>query len=105
MPILEKKKELTFYDPAGPVKEMAILQQGPRHIRTQNTTVYTDKSNNKTHTLMIKLAMYSNICLAFKLFPDLSCSNDYGVTCKFAQATPSSRPLVRDVTLAEMNKS
>ena len=56
-----EKKELTFYDPAGPVKEMAILQQGPRHIRTQNTTVYTDKSNNKTHTLMIKLAMYSNI--------------------------------------------
>ena len=54
---------------------------------------------------MIKLAMYSNICLAFKLFPDLSCSNDYGVTCKFAQATPSSPPLVRDVTLAEMNKS
>ena len=49
---------------------------------------------------MIKLAMYSNICLAFNLFADLSCSNDYGVPCKFAQATPSSRPLVRDVTLA-----
>ena len=54
---------------------------------------------------MIKLAMYSNICLAFNLLPDLSYSNDYGVPCKFAQATPSSCPLVRDVTLAGMNKS
>ena len=105
MPILEKKKELTFYDPAGPVKEMAILQQGPRHIRTQNTTVYTDKSNNKTHTLMTKLAMYSNICITFYLFLDLSCSNDYGVPYKFAQAIRRSRPLLCDVTLPLMNRS
>ena len=94
-----EKKELTFYDPAGPVKEMAILQQGPRHMRTQNTTVYTDKSNNKTHSLMIKLAMYSNICITFYLFLDLSCSNDYGVPYKFAQAIRRSRPLLCDVTL------
>ena len=100
-----EKKELTFYDPAGPVKEMAILQQGPRHIRTQNTTVYTDKSNNKTHTLMIKLAMYSNICITFYLFLDLSCSNDYGVPYKFAQAIRRSRPLLCDVTLPLMNRS
>ena len=100
-----EKKELTFYDPAGPVKEMAILQQGPRHIRTQNTTVYTDKSNNKTHTLTIKLAMYSNICITFSLFLDLCCSNDYGVSYKFAQAIRSSRPLLCDVTLPLMNRS
>ena len=100
-----EKKELTFYDPAGPVKEMAILQQGPRHMRTQNTTVYTDKSNNKTHSLMIKLAMYSNICINFYLFLDLSCSNDYGVPYKFAQAIRSSRPLLCDVTLPLMNRS
>ena len=36
---------------------------------------------------MIKLTMYSNICLAFNLFSDLSCTNDYGVPCKLAQAT------------------
>ena len=54
---------------------------------------------------MLKLVMYSNICLAFNLFPELSYSNDYGVPCKFVQATPSSRSLVRDVTLAVMNKS
>ena len=100
-----EKKELTFYDPAGPVKKMAILQQGPRHMRTQNTTVYTDKSNNKTHSLMIKLAMYSNICINFYLFLDLSCSNDYGVPYKFAQAIRSSRPLLCDVTLPLMNRS
>ena len=100
-----EKKELTFYDPAGPVKKMAILQQGPRHMRTQNTTVYTDKSNNKTHSLMIKLAMYSNTCITFYLFLDLSCSNDYGVPYKFAQAIRSSRPLLCDVTLPLMNRS
>ena len=73
---------------------MAIPQNGPQHIqtnkitqvRTQNTkTVYT--SNNKARTFMIKLAMYSNICLAFNLIANLSCSNDYGVPCEFAQAT------------------
>ena len=56
---------------------------------------------------MITLAMYSNICLAFYRFPDLSCSNDYGVPCKFAQATRSSRPLLCDyiILLAVINRS
>ena len=44
----------------------------------------------QSHKLMIKLAMCSNICLAFNLYPRPSCSNDYGVPCKFAQATRSS---------------
>ena len=34
---------------------------------------------------MMKLAMYSNIGLAFYLFPDLSYSKDYDVPCKFSQ--------------------
>ena len=54
---------------------------------------------------MIKLAMYINICLAFCLFIDLSCWNDYGVPRKFAQATRSSRPLLCDATLAVINRS
>ena len=54
---------------------------------------------------MIKLAMYSNICLAFYLFFDLSCSSDYGVPGKFAQATRSSRPFLCDVTPAGINRS
>ena len=49
--------------------------------------------------------MYSNICITFYLFLDLSCSNDYGVPYKFAQATRSSRPLLCDVTLPLMNRS
>ena len=40
---------------------------------------------------MIKLAMYSNICLAFNLFPNLFFSNDFRVPCKFAQATRTGR--------------
>ena len=50
-----------------------------------------DKSNNKAHTVMIKLAMYRNICLAFNLIPVLVFSNDFGVPCKFAQATRTGR--------------
>ena len=46
-----------------------------------------DKSNNKAHTVMIKLAMYRNICLAFNLIPVLVFSSDFGVPCKFAKAT------------------
>ena len=65
-----EKMNYIFYAFAGPVKKMAIPQNGPQHIqtnkitqvRTQNTKkVYT--SNNKARTFMIKLAMYSNICL------------------------------------------
>ena len=87
-----EKNELIFYALAGPVKKMATPQHKPRH--TELTKLHSHKiprrlhkqkkSNNKAHTLMIKLAMYSNICLAFNLFLDLSCSNDYGVPCKFA---------------------
>ena len=40
---------------------------------------------------MIKLAMYRNICLAFNLIPVLVFSNDFGVPCKFAQATRTGR--------------
>ena len=82
---------------------MAIPQHGPRHKLTKlqnygqkipRRFTQADKSNNEVHTLMIKLAMYSNICLAFSLISDLSYSNDYGVPFKFAQATRSS-PLPR----------
>ena len=49
--------------------------------------------------------MYSNICLAYNLIPDLSCSNDYGVAWKSANiATRSSRLLVCDATLAMMSE-
>ena len=53
---------------------------------------------------MIKLAIYSNFYLALILSPHLPCSNDYGVPCKFAQATRNSRPLVCDVTLAVISE-
>ena len=91
---------------------MATPQHEPRHTELTNYTVtkyqdgYTSRKKATTKlTLMIKLAMYSNIYLAFNLFLDLSCSNDYGVPCKFAQATRSVLPLVCDVTLAVMNRS
>ena len=50
-----------------------------------------DKSNNKAHTVMIKLVMYRNICLAFNLIPVFVFSDDFGVPCKFAQATRTGR--------------
>ena len=86
-----EQSELIFHALAGPVKKMAIPQHDPRHKLTKlhshkipRRFKQAEKSNNKAHTLMVKLAMYSNICLAFNLFLDLSCSNDYGVPCKFA---------------------
>ena len=62
-------------------------------LRTQNTKTVSqaDKSSNKAHTVMIKLAMYSNICLAFNLFPNLFFANDFRVPCKFAPATRTGR--------------
>ena len=54
---------------------------------------------------MINLAIYSNICLAFYLFLDLSWSNDYDVPVKFAQAARNSCPLLGDATLAVINRS
>ena len=51
LPILEKKKDLSFYDLAGPVKEMAIPQHGPQnkvtklynHGHKSIKTVYTSR--------------------------------------------------------------
>ena len=39
--------------------------------------------NNKTHTLLLKLAIYSKICLVFYLYPELFC----GVPCIKAMFT------------------
>ena len=70
MPILEKKKDLSFDDLAGPVKEMAIPQHGPqnkvtklynhRHKISKRFT-QADYSNIKAHTHSIKLATYSSL--------------------------------------------
>ena len=86
-----EQNELIFHALAGPVKKMAIPQHDPRHKLTKlhshkipRRLNKQKKASNKAHTLMVKLAMYSNICLAFIFSFDLSCSNDYGVPCKFA---------------------
>ena len=82
MPILEKKKELIFDDLAGPVRKIAIPQQGLRqkltklHIyghKTPRRFTRADKSNTKAHTLMVKfiVAIYSNIYLLFLFSPKL----------------------------------
>ena len=68
-----EKKELIFDDLAGPVRKIAIPQQGLRQKLTKlhiydpkilRRFTQTDKSNTKAHTLMVKfiLAIYSNIC-------------------------------------------
>ena len=112
--ILEKKNELISHALAGPVKEM-MIRNTARDTNKQITQLRSrqkipkrftqaDKSNNKAHTPTIKVAMYSNICLAFNLIPDISCSNYYGVAWKSAQATRSSRLLVCDATLAMMSE-
>ena len=72
----------------------------PQHDRRQKLTklyncehkiprrfTQAHKNYNKAHKLIIKLAMHSNICLAFNRKPESSCS-------KFAQATRSSRPFL-----------
>ena len=108
-----EKKITNFDDLGGTIKKMSIQQHGPRHKLTKlhnyghkipRRFAQADKDDNKAHPLMIKWAMYNNICLPFYLFLDLSCSNDYGVPGKFAQATQSSRPLLCDVTLAVINR-
>ena len=85
-----EKKEWIFDDLAGPVKKMAIPQYDPRHkiIKLHNRGhkiprrfTQADESNNRVLTLVTKLAMYSNICLAINLFPDLYCSNGGGRLC------------------------
>ena len=75
-----EKIGLISYAVAGSVKRM------PSRNTSQLTKLHNyghkiprwftqaDKSNNKAHTLMIILTMYSNIFLAFNLFPDLFCS-------------------------------
>ena len=62
------------------------------------------KNYNKAHKLIIKLAMHSNICLAFNRIPDSSCSNDYDVPCKFAQATRSSRPFLGSLSSSDFER-
>ena len=58
MPIFEKKKELIFYDLAGPVKKIAILQHGPRHKLTNHTITvikYQDDFQIKATTKLTHL--------------------------------------------------
>ena len=59
MPILEKKKDLSFDDLAGPVKEMAIPQHGPQNKLTKlynhghkipKRFTQADYSNTKAYT-------------------------------------------------------
>ena len=82
---------------------LPIPQQGPRQKLTKlyncghkipRRFTQAHKNYNKAHNLMIKLAMHSKICPAFNRNPESSCSNDYDVPCKFAQATRSSRPFL-----------
>ena len=73
MPTFREKKDLSLEDLAGPVKMMAIPQHGPQKKKKKLTKVYNygqklskrftqaDYSNNKAHTLAIKLAIYSDI--------------------------------------------
>ena len=60
----------------------------------------TDKSNNKAHTLTIKLANNSDISLEFCLFLTSVVLALMASHAESAQATRSSRPLLCDVTLA-----
>ena len=65
--------DLSLEDLAGPVKMMAIPQHGPQKKKKKNLTkvhnygqkskrfTQADYSNNKAHTLAIKLAIYSDI--------------------------------------------
>ena len=66
-----EKKNLSFDDLAGPVRKMAIPQNGPQNKLTKlynyghkisKRFTQADYSNNKAHTLTIKLAIYSDIC-------------------------------------------
>ena len=44
----------------GPLRKLTKLHNYGNKIPSRFTQA--DKSNNKAHTLMIKLAIYSNIC-------------------------------------------
>ena len=66
-----EKKNLSFDDLAGPVRKMAIPQNGPQNKLTKlynyghkisKRITQADYSNNKAHKLTIKFAIYSDIC-------------------------------------------
>ena len=69
--LFQRKKDLSFDDLAGPVKQMAIPQHGPQNKLTKlynhghkisKRFTQADYSNTKAHTHSIKLAIYSDIC-------------------------------------------
>ena len=66
-----KKKDLSFDDLTGPVKQMAIPQHGPQNKLTKlynhghkisKRFTQADYSNIKAHTHLIKQVTYSDIC-------------------------------------------
>ena len=73
-----EQKDLNFDDLAGPVKKMAIPQHGPQNNLTKlfnyghkisKRFIPADYSNNKAHTLAIKLATDRAIFTCFLAFP------------------------------------
>ena len=80
LPILQKKKNSSFDDLAGPVKQIAIPQHGPQNQFTKlynhghkisKRLTQADYSNAKARTHSIKLAIYSDICQLLS-FPSTS---------------------------------
>ena len=78
-----EKKDLSFDELAGPVKKMAISQHGPQSKLTKlynyghkisKRFTQRDYSNNKAHTLAIKLVINSAIFASFLAFPRLRSS-------------------------------
>ena len=66
-----EKKDLSFDDLAGPVRKMAIPENGPQNKLTKlynyghkisKRFTQRDYSDNKAHTLAIKLPINSDIC-------------------------------------------
>ena len=58
------KKDLSFDDFAGPVKKKWRSRNTASNYgqKISNRFTQADYSNNKAHTLPIKLAIYSDIC-------------------------------------------
>ena len=76
-----EQKDLSFDDLAGPVKKMAIPQHGPQNNLTKlfnygdkisKRFIKADYSNNKAHTLAIKLATDRAIFNCFFIFSSTS---------------------------------
>ena len=71
--VFKKKTWLIYVDLAGPEQKMAVPPLSPRHKfhnyahKTLQKVIQIDKSNNKAHTLTIKIANNSDISLAFCL--------------------------------------